>query len=97
MVDRIRNSLESKVVLQTAVEEVASLLELDRCLFFWYFEDTQHIQVMSEYMRHPTITAAPQEARKTLQGMGYYPLEIFGTAAQAITQGELVFDLSNTS
>ncbi len=97
MVDRIRNSLESKVVLQTAVEEVASLLELDRCLFFWYFEDTQRIQVMSEYMRHPKITAAPQEARKTLQGMGYYPLEIFGTAAQAITQGELVVAETKTA
>ena len=49
IVDRIRNSLELKVVLQTAVTEIAQLLELDTCLFLWYFQDTQRVQVVCEY------------------------------------------------
>ncbi|NJR66569.1 MAG: GAF domain-containing protein [Leptolyngbyaceae cyanobacterium CRU_2_3] len=48
IVDRIRNSLELSVVLQTAVDEVASLLNLERCLFFWYFPDRSQIQVVYE-------------------------------------------------
>jgi hypothetical protein len=35
IVDRIRNSLELQVVLQTAVDEVAALLELECCSFLW--------------------------------------------------------------
>jgi two-component system, NtrC family, sensor kinase len=48
IVDRIRNSLELSVVLQTAVDEVATLLHLDRCLFFWYFQDSSQIQVVCQ-------------------------------------------------
>lgn len=87
IVDRIRNSLELKVVLQAAVEEVATLLELDRCSFFWYFEDTRRIQVVCEYQR---VGGEVNAAHKPPKNMGYYPLEIFGTVSAAIAKGELV-------
>ncbi len=48
IVDRIRNSLELKVVIKTAVAETASLLNLDRCSFFWYFADTNRVQIADE-------------------------------------------------
>ncbi len=79
VVDRIRNSLEVKVVLQTAVDEVATLLELDRCCFFWYFEDTQRIQIVCEWLRNEQFESQ----------LGYQPLETLGQSALAIASGKL--------
>jgi len=86
IVDRIRNSLELKVVLQTAVDEVATLLRMDRCIFFWYFKDTQRVQVVCErvvggYASH----------------LGHYPLSRFGSVAPLIEAGELVVSVGSNS
>ncbi|MDX2099203.1 MAG: GAF domain-containing protein [Leptolyngbyaceae cyanobacterium bins.59] len=78
-VDRIRNSLELKVVLQTAVDELADLFQLDACLFFWYFEDSQRIQVICEQGQ----TAEPSYG-------GYSALADLGETGQAIRRGEMV-------
>ena len=80
IVDRIRNSLELQVVLQTAVDEVAALLELDGCKFLWYFKDTQRVQVVCEHNN---------DSRKESH-LGYHPLESFGAIAQAIAAGDLI-------
>jgi signal transduction histidine kinase len=80
IIDRIRNSLELKVVLQTAVDEVATLLKVDRCCFLWYFNDTQRVQVVCER------TCGNQKPSQ----LGYYPLESFGSAATAIAEGALI-------
>ena len=80
IVDRIRNSLELQVVLQTAADEVASLLNLDSCSFLWYFKDTQRVQVVCEWN---------SDQRKTSQ-LGYYPLESFGAIASALVAGEQI-------
>jgi GAF domain-containing protein len=82
IVDRIRNSLELRVVLQTAVDEIATLLNLDRCCFLWYFEDTQRVQVVVERSRHN---------RKNAQ-LGYYPVESLGVIAPAIATGKLIIN-----
>lgn len=82
IVDRIRHSLELKVVLQTAVEEIAPLLNLDRCGFLWYFEDTQRVQVVCEYI----------QGSQKASHLGYYPLESFGATAPAIAAGELIIN-----
>jgi urea transport system substrate-binding protein len=37
---QIRSSLELDEILKTAVQEVRSLLEIDRCQFFWYHKST---------------------------------------------------------
>jgi two-component system NtrC family sensor kinase len=93
IVDRVRNSLELKVVLQTAVDEVANLLKLDRCSFFWYFQETQRIQVVCENIqpkRKQELKAEkPHQQRSWL---GYYPLATFGPVAAAIARGELVIN-----
>jgi len=87
-VERIRNSLDSRIVLQAATEEVAHLLDLDRCSFFWYFEDTRRIQVVCEY--HKTQTSEASPAPRSLNPMSYYPLEMFGAVAPAIAQSQLI-------
>jgi two-component system NtrC family sensor kinase len=79
IVDRIRNSLELKVVLQTAVDEVATLLDLERCIFFWYFKDIQRVQVVCERV-----------ANGYASHLGHYPLSRFGSVAPLIEAGELV-------
>ncbi|EKQ68477.1 histidine kinase with GAF domain [Leptolyngbyaceae cyanobacterium JSC-12] len=93
VVDRVRNSLESKVVLQTAVDEVADLLKVDRCVFFWYFHDTHRIQVICESYSQPAQLVWDQAdgAHDPCSSrLGYYPVESFGTLAPAIARGELV-------
>jgi two-component system, NtrC family, sensor kinase len=84
IVDRVRNSLELKVVLQTAMDEVARLLHLDQCSFFWYFQDTQRIQVVCEFLNSPSLS------QSQLLRVGYYPLEVFGSLASSIVRGERV-------
>jgi two-component system, NtrC family, sensor kinase len=79
VVDRIRNSLELNIVLQTAVDEIAALLNLDRCVFFWYLGDIQQIQVVCERVCNTQTSY-----------LGYYSLAQFGTAAPLIEMGQLV-------
>jgi len=82
IVDRIRNSLELQVVLQTAVDEVAALLELDCCSFLCYFKDTQRVQVVCE---------RNYDTGKTSH-LGYHPLESLGVVAPALGVGELIIN-----
>lgn len=92
IVDRVRNSLELKVVLQTAVDEVAVLLKLDRCAFFWYFHDTNRVQVVCE--SQATAISLEDDSHTSsssrISRLGYYPMETFGALSTAIAQGELV-------
>ncbi|MBD2043119.1 GAF domain-containing protein [Microcoleus sp. FACHB-672] len=82
IIDRIRNSLELKVVLQTAVDEVGSLLQVERCSFLWYYNDTQRVQVVCERLG----------SNQKPSQLGYYPLESFGAAATAIAEGALIIN-----
>jgi two-component system NtrC family sensor kinase len=43
---QIRSSLELDEILKTAVQEVRSLLQIDRCQFFWYHTDAPHYQLI---------------------------------------------------
>ncbi|MEX0271759.1 GAF domain-containing protein [Leptolyngbyaceae cyanobacterium UHCC 1019] len=90
VIDRIRTSLELKVVLQTAVDEVADLLQVDRCSFFWYFHDTHRVQIMCESA--PSRKSGIHDTQTLLKpsSLGYYPMETFGSLADAIVRGELV-------
>ncbi|HEY9597384.1 MAG TPA: GAF domain-containing protein, partial [Cyanophyceae cyanobacterium] len=79
IVDRIRNSLELQVVLQTAVDEVAALLKLDSCIFLWYFEDTQRLRVVCE-----------RSSSQKTSHLGYHPLTSIGAIAAALTGGRRI-------
>ncbi|HEY9848046.1 MAG TPA: GAF domain-containing protein [Leptolyngbyaceae cyanobacterium] len=86
-IDRIWNSLETKAgsqhsspLLQTAVDEVANLLHLDRCSFVWYFPNTQRVQVICEQIC---------SKQKSVQ-RNYNELDIFTSSASAITQGQVI-------
>jgi len=78
IVDRIRNSLQLDVVLQTAVEEVGELLELERCLFFWYFHEVQRVQVVGEFAGDRTSPRCT----------GHYSLKDIGDIGPLVRQGQ---------
>ncbi|WP_228061065.1 GAF domain-containing protein [Coleofasciculus sp. LEGE 07092] len=80
IVDRIRNSLQLQVVLQTAVDELAALLQLDCCSFFWYFEEGQRVEIVC---KRSTSNSQPFQ-------LGYQALESVGEVACAIATGKLI-------
>ncbi|OLP19585.1 hypothetical protein BST81_04805 [Leptolyngbya sp. 'hensonii'] len=53
LIDRIWSSMELKTILQTAVDELAELLDLDRCSFMWCLPDAQRVHVVYERVRKP--------------------------------------------
>lgn len=80
IVDRIRNSLELQVVVQTAVDEIAGLLRLDYCSFFWYWEEREQVEIVCECRRH----------KHQPSYLGEYALESLGMMAEAIADGKLI-------
>lgn len=88
VIDQIWQSLDLKTILQTAVDEIAAMLKLDACSFLWYFERTERVQVVCKRTQNHDLAAL--EGAKTLSEVGYYPLDIFGAAASAIAQGQMV-------
>jgi GAF domain-containing protein len=82
-----RAEIHNSTILQIAVDELGVLLHLDRCCFLWYFPNKQGVQVVCE-----RVTGS----QKPWQG-GHYPLEMFGSAAGAIAQGELVVNSGSCS
>ncbi len=86
IIDRIRNSLELQVVLQTAVDEVAGVVCTDRCAFLWYFQDSQRVQVVCEHVTGDRPA-----------WMGNFSLSQLGSLAPLIRQGELVVTTGRTA
>lgn len=86
-IEQIWNSQELKVILQTTVDEIAKLFALESCSFLWYFQRSNHVQVVCESVR------GKQESSR----LGYYPLDMFGTAATAIAEGSLAVKSGSTS
>lgn len=89
--DRIRSSLELPVVLQTAVDEVVAQLPVECCLFLWYFQDIQRVQVVCEAGDRLPSSSAPSS------GIGHFPLTKFGDLASAIDHGGLILRPGNAT
>ncbi len=82
VVDQIWNSKQrvegsSNEILQTVVDEIATILHLDNCCFLWYFHSTKQVQLVCD-----RIAGNQNPLQK-----GYYPVEMFGWDGVAIAQG----------
>ncbi|GAB4300354.1 MAG: hypothetical protein Fur0025_39910 [Oscillatoriaceae cyanobacterium] len=56
LASQIRNSLDLDTILETAVQEIRSLLQVDRCHFIWYFPHTsQPMLAVSHEARSPEL------------------------------------------
>ena len=68
---RIRESLDLETIWQTTVDEVATLLHLDRVLFFWYHRDQQMVDVVCEHRREDLPTQLGGFSIEALGDLGY--------------------------
>jgi PAS domain S-box-containing protein len=77
LASHIRNSLDVNTILETAVEEIQHLLQLDRCNFVWYRPESAPPvwQVVTE-AKKPTLTSQ----------IGIYPVESNILVEQLINQ-----------
>ncbi len=78
---QIRNSLELNVILETTVQEVRQILQIDRCQFAWY-----HPQETRPYWE------VVKEARKPdlVDRTGCYPAEVIGPLTQQLLNLEII-------
>ncbi|WP_261222372.1 PAS domain S-box protein [Ancylothrix sp. D3o] len=76
---QIRNSLELDTILSTAVQEIYTLLHLDRCIFLWFLPNAQ-----------PPAWDVLHEAKNQdlFSVLGYFPADITGSLAQNIYKQE---------
>jgi|GEM_PF-1305609 len=75
---RIRESLDLRTTLQTTVDEIASVLDLDRVIFGRYRQDDRSLEVVCEHR---------QPDQQTL--LGVLSLEPFGDLATHLEQGKI--------
>ncbi|MEC4986726.1 MAG: GAF domain-containing protein [Oscillatoria sp. PMC 1068.18] len=85
IVNKIRNSLNLKVVLQTAVDEVAELFQLECCAFLWYYQDAEKIKVECE----SRLTATDKSL------LGDRTLSDFGSRARDIIASKMMINFAH--
>lgn len=76
---RIRESLDLQTTLQTTVNEVANLLDLNRAMFGWYHPENRSLEVTCEH-RLANLTAIT----------GIWSLEYFGELGDRLVQKQIV-------
>ncbi|MCT7992266.1 PAS domain S-box protein [Laspinema olomoucense] len=80
LTDQIRNSLEIDTILETAVSEIRSLLQVDRCLFIWYRPQGLANNNGSHNGASPTFSPCWEVVKEShtpdlTSLLGYYPTE----------------------
>ncbi|MEG4320474.1 MULTISPECIES: PAS domain S-box protein [unclassified Microcoleus] len=77
---QIRASLDLDTILATTVREIRDLLQIDRCVFIWYFPDAD-----------PPAWDVVHEAKNDdlISLLGYYPADITATLPQKIAKSEI--------
>jgi len=79
LTDRIRNSLELDTILQTTVDELGTLLKLDRVEFARLQPDRQRLEIVCEYRRD----GVPVQLRE-------FSLQRLGGIAERMCRGERI-------
>ncbi|MEH2267984.1 MAG: ATP-binding protein [Nostoc sp.] len=78
---QIRNSLDLNTILSTVVVEVRELLQIDRCQFFWcYQEDESTSLELSQQACAPDLT----------EPLGCSPIQNVEALSEAVMQGNLL-------
>jgi signal transduction histidine kinase len=85
VIDRIWNlqdfrGMRWETTVQTTVEEIGKLLNLDRCCFLWYFFNTKQVKIVCDWVRG---NQDPLDGGQNL-------LEKFSGLAEVIASGELI-------
>lgn len=81
LASQIRNSLDLDTILDTAVHEIRSLLQIDRCHFLWCWPDVEH----------PSLTVTHEACNKNLPSLlADYPTEKVTSLVQKIQHLETI-------
>ncbi|HEY9851287.1 MAG TPA: GAF domain-containing protein [Leptolyngbyaceae cyanobacterium] len=89
LASQIRHSLNLETILETAVSEIHSLLQVDRCQFIWYKPTEKN----SSFIQHPTniwevVTESKESELPIL--IGDYSVKEMGTFTQQLLNMEIV-------
>ncbi len=76
---RIRESLDLETTVQTTVNEIATLLRLDRVTFGWYHQDQQCLEILCEHRK----ADLPSQ-------VGLIPIESCNDLCDRLSQGQMV-------
>ncbi|MGK7878278.1 MAG: response regulator [Xenococcaceae cyanobacterium] len=76
---RIRESLDLETTLQTTVDEIATLLRLDRVEFGEYYKEQRHLELLCE-RRRPDLPS----------NLGFSSVEPFGDLNNYLREGKMV-------
>lgn len=98
LANQIRNSLDLDTILETAVCQVRSLLQIERCYFVWYHFATDKSQGVTVAISSEDSWEVVNEAKDESLGsfIGEYPLSQFGSWSKKCLRLEIarVDDLS---
>ncbi|HAX85695.1 MAG TPA: hypothetical protein DCY91_05340, partial [Cyanobacteria bacterium UBA11370] len=78
---QIRNSLELHTILETTVQEIRQLLQIDRCQFAWY--QPHEVEPYWEVIKEARTAELPNLT-------GHYPAEAVGLLAEQLLSLEIV-------
>ena len=79
LASQIRNSLDLDTILETTVQEIGNLLQVDRCNFSWYRSPEQ----VWENLKEAKVPHLPSH-------LGRYPVSIIGPLSNKVLGGEIV-------
>jgi len=91
LANQIRNSLELDTILETAVESIRSLLQIDRCQFLWYrpHKSDPYWEVVKE-ARNPILKS--QVGQYTLAEVGAFADRFFNQPVMQVDAVETLND-----
>ncbi|MBD1930958.1 MULTISPECIES: PAS domain-containing sensor histidine kinase [Cyanophyceae] len=78
---QIRNTLNLDTVLETTVQEIRSLLQIERCGFAWYYHDRE--EPGWEVIKEDRLPDLPDSR-------GYYPAAVVGLIAEKLLDLEIL-------
>jgi two-component system, NtrC family, sensor kinase len=88
---QIRDSLELGIILETAVSEIYTVLELDRCLFLWYQTESRHQKLALASQPTGGLEVVTETNNPNLLPLkGYYPPQMVGSLARQFQRHETV-------
>jgi signal transduction histidine kinase len=92
LASQVRRSLDLNTILETAVQEIRNLLEIDRCFFLWYRPDAE--QPVWEFVQEARSSAFPSLIgyRVTAQAFGPLTARVFDKKITRVDNARVLTD-----
>ena len=95
VIEKIWQSMELHTMIVTAVDELLTQLQLERCSFVWYSPDTDRVEVVCDRIREPMDALQSEIASEVTSGDDLFKqLEAF---VPAIAAGKLLVNHDNSA